>query len=60
MEPKLLAIYTVNEHGKKIRASVLPITNDGTYLGYEYFLKILEMYLVDLGISLCFTGIVYC
>lgn len=51
VEPKLLTIYTVNEHGKKIRTSSLPITNDGTYLGYEEFLKILEMYLVDLGIS---------
>ena len=51
VEPKLLTIYAVDEHGKKIRASSLPITNDGTYLGYEEFLKILEMYLVNLGIS---------
>jgi hypothetical protein len=51
VEPKLLTIYTVDEHGKKIRTSSLPITNDGTYLGYEEFLKILEMYLVSLGIS---------
>lgn len=51
VEPKLLTIYTVDEHGKKIRTSTLPITNDGTYSGYEYFLNILEMYLVDLGIS---------
>ncbi|BAZ50341.1 hypothetical protein NIES4103_29570 [Nostoc sp. NIES-4103] len=41
----------MDEHGKKIRTSSLPITNDGTYLGYEEFLKILEMYLVNLGIS---------
>ncbi len=51
VEPKLLTIYTVDEHGKKIGTSALPITNDGTYLGYEEFLKILEMYLVSLGIS---------
>lgn len=51
VEPKLLTIYTVDEHGKKIRTSSLPITNDGTYLGYEEFLLILEMYLVNLGIS---------
>ncbi|MDZ7970438.1 MAG: ISLre2 family transposase [Nostoc sp. DedSLP03] len=51
VEPKLLTIYTVDEHGKKIRTSSLSITNDGTYLGYEEFLKILEMYLVNLGIS---------
>lgn len=49
MEPKLLTIYTVNEHGKKIKTSALPITNDGTYLGYQEFLKILEMYLVQFG-----------
>lgn len=51
VEPKLLTIYVVNEHGEKIRTSSIPITNDGTYLGYEQFLKILEMYLVNLGIS---------
>lgn len=51
VEPKLLTIYVVNEHGKKIRTSSIPITNDGTYSGYQDFLNILEMYLVDLGIS---------
>nr|AYN62340.1 transposase [Heteroscytonema crispum UCFS15] len=51
IEPKLLTIYTVNEQGKKVKTSDIPITNDGTYEGYEGFLKILEMYLVHLGIS---------
>lgn len=51
MEPKLLTIYVVNEQGKKIRTSAIPITNDGTYSGYKEFLKILEMYLVNLGIN---------
>lgn len=51
IEPKLLTIYVVNEQGEKIRTSAIPITNDGTYLGYEQFLLILEMYLVNLGIS---------
>jgi hypothetical protein len=51
IEPKLLTIYTVNEQGKKVKTSDIPITNDGTYEGYEGFLKILEMYLVYLGIS---------
>ncbi|RCJ35180.1 hypothetical protein A6770_40730 [Nostoc minutum NIES-26] len=51
MEPKLLTIYVVNEQGQKIRTSEIPITNDGTYSGYQEFLKILEMYLVHLGIS---------
>ncbi|MBH8551225.1 ISLre2 family transposase [Nostocaceae cyanobacterium CENA357] len=51
MEPKLLTIYVVNEQGKKIKTSAIPVTNDGTYSGYKEFLKILEMYLVNLGIS---------
>ena len=51
VEPKLLTIYVVDKDGKKIRTSDIPITNDGTYSGYEEFLKILEMYLVNLGIS---------
>ena len=51
MEPKLLTIYVVNEQGKKVRTSAIPITNDGTYSGYQDFIKILEMYSVNLGIS---------
>lgn len=51
IEPKLLTIYVVNEQGKKIRTGDIPVTSDGTYEGYQGFLKILEMYLVNLGIS---------
>ncbi|MBD6619854.1 ISLre2 family transposase [Komarekiella sp. 'clone 1'] len=51
IEPKLLTIYVVNEEGKKIINGEIPITNDGTYSGYQGFLQILEMYLVNLGIS---------
>lgn len=51
IEPKLLTIYVVNEQGKKIKTSDIPITNDGTYEGYQGFLEILEMYLFHLGIS---------
>jgi hypothetical protein len=51
IEPKLLTIYVVNEQGEKIRASEIPVTNDGTYLGYQEFINILEMYLVNLGIN---------
>lgn len=51
IEPKLLTIYVVNEQGKKIRTRDIPVTSDGTYEGYQGFLKILEMYLVNLGIS---------
>ena len=51
IEPKVLTIYVVNEQGEKIRNGEIPITNDGTYKGYQGFLQILEMYLVNLGIS---------
>ncbi len=51
IEPKLLTIYTVDESGKKIKNGSVPLLNDGTYGDYQEFLKILEMYLVSLGIS---------
>lgn len=51
IEPKLLTIYTVDEKGKKIKNGEIPIINDGTYEDYQGFLKILEMYLVSLGIN---------
>jgi hypothetical protein len=51
IEPKLLTIYVVDEQGKKVKNSDIPITNDGTYNGYKPFLEILEMHLVNLGIS---------
>jgi hypothetical protein len=51
VEPKLFTIYVVDEQGKKINSSEIPITNDGTYEGYKALLEILEADLVDLGIS---------
>lgn len=51
IEPKLLTIYTVDEKGKKIKNGEVPLINDGTYGNYKKFLKILEMYLVSLGIN---------
>ena len=51
IEPKLLTIYTVDKNGKKNKNGEIPIINDGTYEDYQGFLKILEMYLVDLGIN---------
>lgn len=51
VEPKLFTIYVVDEQGKKINSSEIPIRNDGTYEGYKALLEILEAYLVDLGIS---------
>lgn len=46
-EPKLLTIYAVDERGKKVKTSLLPVTNDGTYDDYQGFLHILEMHLVS-------------
>ena len=51
VKPKVLTIYTVDEKGKKIKNGEIPIINDGTYEDYKEFLKILEMYLVSLGIN---------
>ena len=51
IEPKVLTIYVVDENGNKRKNGEIPITNDGTYEDYQGFLKILEMYLVDLGIN---------
>ena len=51
IEPKLFTIYVVDEQGKKVNNSEVPITNDGIYDGYKVLLKILEAHLVDLGIS---------
>jgi hypothetical protein len=51
IEPKLLTIYTVDEKGKKIKNGEVPVINDGTYGNYKKLLKILEMYLVSLGIN---------
>jgi hypothetical protein len=50
IEPKLLTIYTVDEQGKKSKNGEFTIINDGTYGNYKQLLKILEMYLVSLGI----------
>ncbi len=51
IEPPLLTIYTVDEKGKKIKNGEVPLINDGTYGNYKKFLKILEMYLLSLGIN---------
>lgn len=51
IEPKLLTIYTVDEQGKKIKASDGIIVNDGTYKKCDDFLKLLEMHLISLGIN---------
>ncbi len=50
-EPKLLTIYAVDEQGKKIKSNEIPITNDGTFGYSKELLSILEMHLIQLGIS---------
>ena len=47
----MLTIYAVNDQGKKIKTGEIPITNDGTFGDSKELLKILEMYLVSLGIE---------
>jgi hypothetical protein len=51
IEPKLLTIYTVDATGKKLKNGEVPVINDGTYDNYKKLLKILEMYLLSLGIN---------
>lgn len=51
-EPKLLTIYVVDQHGKRLNNSKIPVTNDGTYAKTQPFLQLLEMHLLRLGINL--------
>ncbi len=46
-----MTIYIVDERGKKIKNGEVPLINDGTYGNYKQFLKLIEMYLVSLGIA---------
>jgi len=50
-EPKLLIIYIFDEQGRKISQIDIPLVADGTLKGIEEFMKILEMYLYQLGID---------
>jgi hypothetical protein len=50
-EPLLLTIYAVDEQGRKVNTTQLPITNDGTFGHHEAFLQLLEMHLSRLGIQ---------
>lgn len=51
-EPKLLTIYVVDQQGKRVNTTEIPVTNDGTYGKLQPFLALLEMHLVRLGINL--------
>ncbi len=50
-EPKLLIIYILDEEGHKVTRTDIPLVADGTLLGLAEFIKILEMWLHQLGLS---------
>jgi hypothetical protein len=50
-EPKLLIIYVLDEQGRKAHNTEIPLVCDGTLLGKDEFLKILRLYLHELGIA---------
>jgi len=51
-EPKLLTIYVIDEQGRKVTGTDIPLVCDGTLMGLEAFMQILHMYLHQLGIAL--------
>lgn len=51
-EPKLLTIYVLDEQGKKVTCTDVPLISDGTLLGIDKFIDILRLYLYELDISL--------
>lgn len=50
-EPKLLIIYVLDEQGRKVSRTGIPLVADGTLLGKDEFMKILQMHLHQLGIA---------
>jgi hypothetical protein len=50
-EPKLLTIYVLDEQGRKVTGTDMPLVCDGTLLGLEEFMQLLSMYLHALGIA---------
>jgi len=50
-EPKLLIIYVLDEAGRKVSRADIPLVADGTLLGLDEFMKILEMHLHQLGLA---------
>jgi hypothetical protein len=50
-EPKLLIIYVLDEEGRKVTRTDIPLVADGTLLGLDEFMKILEMHLRQLGLA---------
>ena len=50
-EPKLLSIYVLDECGRKVVRTDVPLVADGTLMGKDEFLRILRFYLHQLGIA---------
>ena len=50
-EPKLLTIYVLDEQGRKVTSTDVPLVADGTLMGKDEFLKLLRLYLYQLGIA---------
>lgn len=50
-EPKLLTIYVLDEQGRKVVSTDVPLVQDGTLMGLEEFLALLHSYLQELGIA---------
>jgi hypothetical protein len=50
-EPKLLTIYVLDEEGRKVVSTDVPLVQDGTLMGLEEFLTLLRAYLQELGIA---------
>jgi hypothetical protein len=50
-EPKLLIIYVLDEAGCKVTRTDIPLVADGTLLGLDEFMKILEMHVHQLGLA---------
>jgi hypothetical protein len=51
-EPKLLSIYVIDERGRKVVRTDVPLVSDGTLMGKDEFLDLLRLYLHQLGIAL--------
>jgi hypothetical protein len=50
-EPKLLIIYVLDEEGRKVTRTDIPLVADGTLLGLDEFMQILELHLRQLGVA---------
>jgi hypothetical protein len=50
-EPKLLIIYVLDEAGRKVTRTDIPLVADGTLAGLDEFMQILELHLRQVGLA---------